>query len=148
MKEIVLSDKPIELGKPAEVVKFASVLKQFIVDQSLYTNIQGNNYVNVEGWQFAGASMGILPFVRKLERLEGPDTAYRCEVILKKDKEVVGSGVAICSTKEPGRGNQAEYIIASMAQTRAIGKAYRNTLAWVMKLAGYAPTPAEEMTGI
>lgn len=33
----------------------------------------------------------------------------------------------------------------SMAQTRAIGKAYRNILAWIIRAAGYEPTPAEEM---
>ena len=32
-----------------------------------------------------------------------------------------------------------------MAQTRAIGKAYRNIIGWVIKLSGYEPTPAEEV---
>ncbi len=32
-----------------------------------------------------------------------------------------------------------------MAQTRAVGKAYRNILAWLMKAAGFEATPAEEM---
>ena len=34
-----------------------------------------------------------------------------------------------------------------MAQTRAQAKALRNVLAWVVVMAGYAPTPAEEMDG-
>ena len=37
--------------------------------------------------------------------------------------------------------------LRSMAQTRAGAKALRNALAWVVVLAGYRPTPAEEMTG-
>ena len=37
--------------------------------------------------------------------------------------------------------------LRSMAQTRACGKALRNVLAWVVVLAGYKPTMAEEMTG-
>ena len=36
--------------------------------------------------------------------------------------------------------------LASMAQTRAGAKAFRNRLAWVVVLAGYRATPAEEMT--
>jgi len=36
--------------------------------------------------------------------------------------------------------------LASMAQTRAGAKAFRNRLAWVVVLAGYKTTPAEEMT--
>jgi hypothetical protein len=35
--------------------------------------------------------------------------------------------------------------IRSMAETRASAKAFRTKLAWVAVLAGYAPTPAEEM---
>src|SRR3990167_3037439 len=34
-----------------------------------------------------------------------------------------------------------------MAQTRACAKTLRNILGWVVVLAGYRPTPAEEMTG-
>jgi hypothetical protein len=37
--------------------------------------------------------------------------------------------------------------LRSMAQTRACAKALRNVFAWVVVLAGYKPTPAEEMTG-
>jgi hypothetical protein len=37
--------------------------------------------------------------------------------------------------------------LRSMAQTRACAKALRSIFAWVVVLAGYKPTPAEEMTG-
>ncbi|MCJ7663060.1 MAG: hypothetical protein MUO24_02330 [Desulfobacterales bacterium] len=37
--------------------------------------------------------------------------------------------------------------LRSMAQTRACAKALRNVFAWVVVLAGYRDTPAEEMTG-
>jgi hypothetical protein len=35
-----------------------------------------------------------------------------------------------------------------MAQTRATGKACRLAFSWIMSLAGYEPTPAEEMMPI
>lgn len=35
--------------------------------------------------------------------------------------------------------------LASMAQTRACAKAFRNVLSWVVVLAGFRPTPAEEI---
>lgn len=38
--------------------------------------------------------------------------------------------------------------LRSMAQTRACAKALRNVLAWVVVLAGYRPTPAEEMSSV
>lgn len=37
--------------------------------------------------------------------------------------------------------------LKSMAQTRACAKVLRNVLAWVVVLAGYRPTPAEELDG-
>ena len=37
--------------------------------------------------------------------------------------------------------------LRSMAQTRACSKAFRNSLSWIVMMAGYSPTPAEEMTG-
>ena len=41
-----------------------------------------------------------------------------------------------------------QFQLRSMAQTRAGAKALRNALAWVVVLAGYAPTPAEEMEDV
>jgi hypothetical protein len=38
--------------------------------------------------------------------------------------------------------------LRSMAQTRACAKAMRNALAWVVVLAGFRPTPAEELDGV
>jgi hypothetical protein len=40
------------------------------------------------------------------------------------------------------------YQLASMAQTRANSKVLRNVLSWVVVLAGYKPTPAEEMPNV
>ena len=42
----------------------------------------------------------------------------------------------------------ALFQLRSMAQTRACSKCLRNVLAWVVVLAGYRPTPAEEMDGV
>jgi hypothetical protein len=149
-KVITVNAKSIDLASPKGLVDFATTLKTFIVQQNLYTRIQNKNYVNVEGWQFAGAATGVFPIVKAVERVETADPKeikYRAEVQLKRlvDDVVVGYGVAICSSKESKRTNADEYVIASMAQTRATGKAYRNAFAWLMKMAGYEATPAEEM---
>lgn len=144
-----VSLKSVDLGSPVALIEFAKTLKTFIVSEGLFTKIQNKNYVNVEGWQFAGAATGVFPVVKKVTRieLETNEIRYRAEVELKRlvDDTVVGYGVAICSTNEKGRANVDEYVIASMAQTRATGKAYRNAFAWLMKMAGMEATPAEEM---
>lgn len=40
------------------------------------------------------------------------------------------------------------YALRSMAQTRTAGKALRSLFAHIAVLAGYSPTPAEEMDGV
>jgi len=134
------------ISKPETLKAFSVELKRFIVSENLYTPIQGKNYVNVEGWQFAGASMGLVPVVESCDRLEREgEIAYRTTVNIFQGERVVSRGFAICSDKESKRKNADEYVIASMAQTRAIGKAYRLLIGFLMKMAGYEATPSEEM---
>lgn len=59
--------------------------------------------------------------------------------------ELVGGAEAFCMRDEPNWKGKPTFQLASMAQTRAAAKALRNKLAWVAVLAGYRPTPAEEM---
>ena len=153
-KELQVGAEPIKITDLASVVKFATTLKKFVVEQGLYIKLGEKNYALVEAWQFAGGAMGILPEVTSLIRIIDDTVAdgeirYRAEIELRNlnTEKVVGTGIAICSSLEGGRGKQSEYVIASMAQTRAIGKAYRNMIGWLLKLAGYEPTAAEEATG-
>lgn len=148
--EMATIDKQIELNNPKGIMEFATNLKEIIVQNQLFTNIQGKNYVNVEGWQAAGAFTGIFPMVDKVENLsDGVNYKYRAEVSLYDGNgNRVGSGMAICSNSEPGKTKFAEYAVASMAQTRAIGKAFRMKLGWLLKIAGYETTPAEEMDAV
>jgi hypothetical protein len=64
------------------------------------------------------------------------------------DGRVIGRADALC-TKYEKRGpwkNADDYARLSMAQTRATSKALKGPLGFVVSLAGYATTPAEEMT--
>lgn len=148
--EIATRTEQVELANPKDIMNFATQLKSMIVENGLYTQIKGKNYVNVEGWQIAGAFTGALPVVEKVEDLsQGSYYKYRAEVSLRdKDGNQVGYGVAICTNKEAGKKGFDEYAVASMAQTRAVGKAYRMKLGWLLKVAGYETTPAEEMDAV
>lgn len=138
-----------DIANSNETMHLAQDLAKFIKENRLFHNIQGKAYVNVEGWQYAGARLGILPIVEELKRIEeeNGEIKYQAEVKLMnlRSQQMIGSGFAICSNKEFGKKSYQEFAIASMAQTRAIGKAYRNILAWIIRAAGYEPTPAEEM---
>lgn len=134
------------LDNPETLTKFSVELKRFIVTQKLYIPIQGKNYILYEGWQFAGASMGLIPIVEKCERLyRDKEIAYESIAKVYQGDRVVSTGFAICSNSERSKKNFDEYAIASMAQTRSIAKAYRNILGFIMKQAGYEATPADEM---
>lgn len=147
----VVALKGYDISVPNQMVSMADVLKKHIVKQQLSTNIMGNDYAHVEGWQFAGGLMGIFPRVTKVENLsQGTEKKWMAEVeiVRLKDNVIIGFGAAICSSLEGKKKSFDEYAILSMAQTRAIGKAYRNSIGWVMKLAGYEGTPKEEMTNV
>ncbi|PTX18501.1 hypothetical protein C8N40_106301 [Pontibacter mucosus] len=137
-----------DIAKSDETLHLATDLAKFIKENRLFQNIQGKEYVNVEGWQYAGSRLGILPVVEHVVNISTDDEIkYQAKVNLLdlRSQLVVGAGFAICSNREQGKKYYQEFAIASMAQTRAIGKAYRNILAWVIRAAGYEPTPSEEM---
>lgn len=138
----------MELTKPNEALQVASTLQTFVTERKLTANIQGKNYPLVEAWQFAGSQLGLIPVVKEVKNLStDSELKYEAmvEVIRLSDSVVLSRGYAVCSNKENSKRRFDEYAIASMAQTRAVGKAYRNILAWLMKAAGFEATPAEEM---
>ena len=146
-----LEKKKIEtydIANSSETMHLAQDLARFIKENNLFHNIHGKEYVNVEGWQYAGGRLGILPIIDELTNISNEqEIKYlaRVSLVNLKNQQTVGSGFAICSNRENGKKVYQEFAIASMAQTRAIGKAYRNILAWIIRAAGYEPTPAEEM---
>lgn len=144
----VIKIESYDLARADESARLATELASFIKDNGLSTKIQGKDFVNAEGWQYAGSRLGIVPMVEYVTDMSTPDEIkYECKVTLYdlRREKTVGVGVARCSNKESGKKFFADYAIASMCQTRAIGKAYRNLLAWIIKAAGFSPTPADEM---
>lgn len=137
----------------------ANALAKVVEDRKLYTDIQGKKHVRVEGWQMLGALLGVFPSVTS-RPLYGPDGEKlgweaTCEARTIQG-DVVGSADSQCTRDEPpgrnGRENRwlnaPDYAVRSMAQTRATSKALRLALGFVMSLAGFDTTPAEEMDGI
>lgn len=137
-----------DITDPAKTLALATILTGYIKKNGLTVNIKGNDYVKAEGWQFAGSQLGIIPIIEEVTDLSNEkELKYKTVVKLKRldSDQIVGCGIAICSNKEYSKKSFDEYAICSMSQTRAIGKAYRNLLAWLITAAGFSPTPAEEM---
>ncbi len=153
--ELQVTNNPsYELINKDSMLQLSNELSKLIKEKGLSSNIQGKQFVNVEGWQFAGASLGLMPIITETTDLTRRGTEpgqveikymAKCEVRNITTGQLVATGIALCSNFERTKKGFDEYAILSMAQTRAIGKAYRNLLAWLMKAAGFEATPAEEM---
>lgn len=151
---ITTENKPVKLHQSITLTrakKLGSELNEFVKANNLSANIAGKNFIMVEGWQFVGVQMNLTDIVVSCEEIapfgETPtEIKYKAVVeIVNQQGVVVSRGFAWCSNKESKKKSFDEYAIASMAQTRAIGKAYRNILSWIVKMAGYEATPIEEI---
>ena len=152
--EIVPQENEMKLGiiparTPHDVIvqatSIATELAGIIRKNKLANVIQGRQYVRVEGWSTMGAMLGILPREKEVKRREDGGYEASIELIRTTDGMIVGGASALVGIDEKTWGNRAEYARRSMAITRATGKAYRLGFSWIMTLAGYEPTPAEEI---
>jgi hypothetical protein len=140
---IFKTDDPMEIMQRTSEV--ASALKEFVKAQGLTVNIKGREYVEVAGWQMLGMMLGVTPVVQHTTPVaEGWEA--RAE-LHDRSGRVVGAGEAECLTSEKDWKSRDDYARRSMAQTRAIGKAYRNTFGFIAQAAGYEVLPAEEAEG-
>jgi hypothetical protein len=66
-------------------------------------------------------------------------------IAIRADGMEISAAEAMCLNDEPNWKSKPLFQLRSMSQTRACAKALRNVLAWVVVLAGYRTTPAEEI---
>jgi len=143
------------LGSPADRVmqatQIANALAPVITDKKLYAQIQGKRHVLYEGWATLGALVGVFPVTVWTKET---DNGYLARVEARTiSGDVVGAAEAECTRDEESGGKRRwatapPYALRSMAQTRAGSKALRMPLGFIMQLAGFEGTPAEEMDGV
>lgn len=153
------TDNPLEVV--AKATEVAGALKNVVTSQGLATRIQGNDHLRVEAWQTLGSMLGVFPvkeWVRPIMWPEPPPgrlTGLRDRgltfgfeasfVAQTTAGVVVGGGESECRRTESKWASRDDYALRSMAQTRATSKALKGPLSFIVALAGYSPTPAEEM---
>jgi len=132
----------------AQASTMAKSLKDVIDRQRLYTEIGGNRHVRAEGWSLCGSMLNVYP--REVEVSQHDDGTFEAvvELINGRTGMVIGRGSAICGSDESTWKSRPRYARRSMAITRATSKAYKSAFSWVISLAGYNATPAEEMEGL
>src|SRR3990167_759532 len=134
-------------GAPKERVQqateIANALSPVIEQQKLFATISGRRHVLYEGWTTLGALVGVFPKVIWSRPIENGWEA-RVEAGTMSGA-VVGAAEATCSRDENNWKDRDDYALRSMAQTRAGAKALRMPLGFIMSLAGFDATPAEEI---
>jgi hypothetical protein len=125
--------------------EIATVLKDVIEKQGLFTLISGKKYIKAEGWQTLGTFLSVTAKEKSVVKHEDGSFEAYVELLRFRDGTVVGGASAICTRKERRWEKADDYAVRSMAVTRATGKAFRLSFAWIVTLAGYAPTNEEEM---
>lgn len=133
--------------EPAQVVTkaaaVATALRDVIEKQGLISSISGKKYPKCEAWTLLGTMLGVFPVLVWTKPVEG---GWEARVEARtKDGSIVGAAEAQCLKSENNWKNRDDFALRSMAQTRATAKCLRMPLGFVMTLAGYEVTPAEEM---
>ena len=155
----------------AEAVMAAEALAEVIKKKVKPVIFNGEQYLEFEDWQtcakFYNLSVRVI-WTRPIEIGGAIGFEAGAEVVNNLTGMIVSAAEAMCLNDEDKWNKRTKYEwnpktkmrekvgevavplfqLRSMAQTRACAKAFRNVLAWVVVLAGFKATPAEEMTGM
>lgn len=146
-QEIVLVEQ-----KPAEIVvggrDAAKELTKIVGSRKRKLVLAGKTYLFFEDWQTIGKFYGVTAKVTHTEELKEGDAliGFMAQAVAVASGIEISAADAECTYDEPNWKNKPRFQLRSMSQTRACAKALRNCLGWVAVLAGYEPTPAEEMS--
>jgi hypothetical protein len=133
----------------AQATRIANEIAPLIREQRLVKRIGQSDHVFLEGWTLAGTMLGVFPITVSSGPIvhEGEVLGYQATVEARTMAgNMVGRADAQCTHDENDKWKHApSFQLRSMAITRASSKALRMPLGFVMHLAGYDATPAEEM---
>lgn len=133
-----------------EARKAATALTDVIKQKPRPVQINGETYLEYEDWQTVGRFYGVTAGIESEPEFVdiGGVQGFKATAVALRNGQIISRATAFCMKDEDRWSKAPTYQVASMAQTRACAKALRNVLSWVAVLAGYKPTPAEEMDGV
>lgn len=152
--EIVKAHEEIEVREfrptPDETLRSSSEMARAllrVVESSpqLQVTISGRKYLRAEAWQLIAAFAGCTVSVESVEELPDRGGFVARAVVYDRHGKIISRAESECSRDEPSWKDRPSFALRSMAQTRAVAKALRLVFAFVPALAGFQPTPAEEM---
>ena len=154
----------------ASAEKCATVLMRLVKEKNLSKKFGDKNHLFVEAWETVAHFYGVSGKIVAVESWTDEQTGEQgfeatAQAIHMGSGSVISEAHAICSNFEDSwstrpkyeweNGNRKQvgevlvprFQLMSMAQTRALSKVLRNVFAFVVVLAGFDPTPAEEIIG-
>lgn len=148
-----LTSLPLQLSYPPQAIlveaqKAAQALNDVISKKSKPVRFNGEQYLEFEDWQTVARFYGVAVKVTETKPVDFGNAhgfEARAVAIHVESGREISAADSMCLSDERNWSNKPLFQLRSMAQTRACAKALRNIFAWVVVLAGYKPTPAEEM---
>ena len=150
---VIEEPRVVRLGdtKPLSTIALATEMANALTDivekKRLFAVISGKKFPTVEAWMTIARMDNVV--AREAEPpVRHEDGSYEAfvELVRLSDGLVVGRGSALCGTDGDNPWTKrADPQKRSMAVTRATSRAFRQQYSWIMALAGYEATPAEEM---
>jgi hypothetical protein len=143
--DIAINRAPEEVLEEAK--KAAKALGDVVRNKKKPVIMNGEQYLEFEDWQTVGRFYGVTAKVTSTDYIQyGEVQGFEAKAVaVRPDGMEVSAAEAMCMNDEPNWKSKPLFQLRSMAQTRACAKALRNCLAWVVVLAGYRATPAEEI---
>jgi hypothetical protein len=142
--DLALSRKPPEIIEEARGA--AIELQKVIASKKKRVVFNGEQYLEFEDWQLLGRFYNMTVQVKATDQISyGNIQGFWARAELVQFGAIISSAEAMCLNDEANWSKKPLFQLRSMAQTRACAKAFRNVLSFVAVLAGYRPTPAEEI---
>lgn len=151
-----LIEGPDPAGAVAYAAQVSTAIAGVLDEGNGYTTIQGKKHITIEGWQSLSAMTGHSVEVEWSRPIEGMENAKGVKtwearaVVRDQAGRVVASGESMADPNEPGADRKwargGNFSVRSMAQTRAMSRALASRLRYIVQLAGFSGTPAEEMS--
>jgi hypothetical protein len=142
----------LDAGSPEEKIKRASecakLIKHVMMSKKKPVIVNEEIYPELEDWLIAANFYGCIPKVvstRFTTEYGAVGFEAVAELIRLSDGAVISRAESMCLMDEQRWSGKPMYAIRSMAQTRACAGVMRRVFSWILVLAGYRPTPAEEI---
>lgn len=108
--------------------------------------VGGKQYLYFTDYQMLGAFFGITPYITSTEEIISEEPSqqgdytikriigYKARAVARQDGKEISAAEAICLMDEPNWNKKPRFQVLSMAETRAMAKALRSVLSWIVKL--------------